>query len=81
MTIPEIVMNELERITGTDQVRKNPAINLYDEGLLDSFSTIELMVSLGQLFNVTISPASFERSHWETPQKVVADITARLNQY
>lgn len=79
MEIQNIVLDELERITGTDQVRHNLDLRLYDEGLLDSLGTIELMVSLGHQFKIAISPASFERSHWETPALIVKDIEGRLN--
>lgn len=79
MEIQNFVLDELERITGTDQVRHNLDLRLFDEELLDSLGTVELMVSLGRQFHIAISPASFERSHWETPELIVKDIADRLN--
>ena len=55
-----------------------PDILLYDLGLLDSFSTVELMVALGREFGIEISPAEIERNDWATPRRIVAFIEAKL---
>jgi D-alanine--poly(phosphoribitol) ligase subunit 2 len=80
MDIRETVLSELERVAETDQVRLDPQIRLFDEGVLDSFATIELMVALGQRFDLSISPAAFDRTLWATPEKIIADITRRIEE-
>ena len=40
--------------------------------------TVELIVALGQEFDLEISPAEFEREAWATPSKLVADIEGRM---
>jgi D-alanine--poly(phosphoribitol) ligase subunit 2 len=46
--------------------------------LLDSLSTVELMLALSREFGLEISPAEFDRDEWSTPQRIVADVQARL---
>jgi acyl carrier protein len=46
MSVSEIVLNELEKVTGTDQVHKDLNLDLFGEKILDSFGTVELIVAL-----------------------------------
>jgi len=77
MSIEDGVLAELERVTGTDQVRRDPDIALFDEDLLDSLGSVQLMVGLSERFAVEITPASVERSAWATPRLIIADIRRR----
>ncbi len=72
------VMNILERVTGTDQVRRNPDLALFDLDLLDSLGTVELIVALSEKFGVEISPAEIERQQWASPRKIIAYMEARV---
>ena len=36
----------LEDITGTEEVRENPEVDLFEEGLMDSLATVQLLVEL-----------------------------------
>ena len=84
MDTPQLVTTEakilsiLERITGTNQVRRDLDLPLFDEGLLDSLGLVELMVALSDEFGIDISPAEIERSQWATPRKIIAYIQERL---
>ncbi len=68
----------LVSITGTDEVRTNLDLALYDYDVLDSMKTVELMVAVEQELGVTVTPAEFEREMWQTPRKIIADIERRL---
>lgn len=46
-TTNEIVLTELERITGTSEVRRDLDLALFDEDILDSLGTVELIVAIG----------------------------------
>ncbi len=72
------VMNILERVTGTDQVRRNPDLALFDLDLLDSLGTVELIVALSEKFGVEISPAEIERQQWASPRKIIAYMEKRV---
>ena len=78
MSTADIILDELVRITGTDEVRQNPEINLYDEDVLDSLGTVELIVALGEKFKIEISPAQINRQLWATPQKIITYVSERL---
>ncbi len=68
----------LEEIAGTDEVHRNPQLDLYGTQTLDSMRTVELIVLLDEQCGVSISPAEFDRESWATPEKFVADVEARM---
>ncbi len=78
--VSETVLRELEHVSGTDQVRKDPNLDLFGEKVLDSFGAVELIVALSEAFNMEISPGQIDRAMWATPQKIIAYIEQRLKQ-
>jgi D-alanine--poly(phosphoribitol) ligase subunit 2 len=78
MTVTSEVMNILERVTGTDQVRRDPDLALFDLDILDSLGTVELIVALSEEFGVDISPAEIDREQWASPRKIVAYMEERV---
>ncbi len=80
MSTAEIVLNELENITGTDQVRKDLNLDLFGEKVLDSFGTVELIVALSDAFSLDISPGQIDREMWATPQKIIDYFEQKANQ-
>lgn len=78
MATADIILDELERITGTDEVRNNLDLALYDEDVLDSLGTVELIVALGEKFNLEISPAQITRPQWATPQLIIQYVEEKL---
>ena len=68
------------RLTGTDQVRKDPHVDLFGHKLLDSLGAVELTIALAEDFGIELSPSDIDRETWATPQKIidyVAERTAR----
>lgn len=78
VTTSTAVMDILEQITGTDQVRRDPDVGLFDLDLLDSMGTVELIVALSEKFGVNLSPAEIERAEWASPRKIIAYMEARV---
>lgn len=72
------VLELLASVTEADEVLTNLDLPLYEQQVLDSMKTVELMVALEQEFGIKVSPAEFEREMWKTPRKIVADIEQRL---
>jgi D-alanine--poly(phosphoribitol) ligase subunit 2 len=68
----------LAEIAGTDEVLRNPQLDLFGTQTLDSMRTVELIVLLDEQCGVTVSPAEFDRESWATPEKFIADLEARL---
>ena len=76
--VSDKVLQLLVTVTGTDEVRTNPDLPVYDYQVLDSMKTVELMLALEEEFGIKVSPAEFEREMWKTPRKIVADVEQRL---
>jgi D-alanine--poly(phosphoribitol) ligase subunit 2 len=78
MSTSAIVLDELARITESEEVRQDLDLELFDEAVLDSLGMVELIVALGELFHLDLSPAQVDRKMWATPRKIIADIETRL---
>jgi len=74
---PEKVLQLLEAVAETDEVRTNLELPLYESQLLDSIKTVELMVRIEEELGLKISPSEFERENWGTPRKIIADLESR----
>ncbi len=77
MSLTETVLKELEKYSGTEQVRKDLQIDLFGEKLLDSLASIELIVALSEDFGIDLSPAEIDRAMWATPQMIIDYIAER----
>lgn len=72
------IIDILAAVAETDEVRNLCDLPLYENQILDSMKTVELIVAIGRELGVEISPAEFERESWATPALFVADIERRL---
>jgi D-alanine--poly(phosphoribitol) ligase subunit 2 len=79
MTVTETVLKELERLTGTDQVRKDLHVDLFGHKLLDSLGAVELTIALADNFGIELSPSDIDREAWATPQKIIDYVTERTS--
>jgi D-alanine--poly(phosphoribitol) ligase subunit 2 len=78
MSVAESVLNALVEVSRLDEVRTNLDVRLYDTHILDSLSTVELMILLGERLGVEVSPAEFDRELWATPGKMIRYFESRL---
>lgn len=72
----ETILDILEEITGTDEVKENPEVNLFDEGLMDSLATVQLLVEIEGQLGVQVPVSEFDREQWNTPNKIIAQVKA-----
>ena len=72
------VMEVLKSVSETDEVQKNPDLELYGLEILDSMKTVQLMAAFSEKFGIEISPAEFERERWATPRMIAADIESKI---
>ena len=79
MDVEQKTLEILSEVTGTDAVKLDPDVQLYDGGLMDSMTTVQLIAALSEQLNLDISPAEFDRDAWATPRLLVADIQRRCN--
>ena len=73
------ILCHLASICGTDEVRTNPDLALYEREVMDSMKTVEFILAMEGEFGLHVSPAELERQTWATPRKIIADIQKRLN--
>ncbi len=52
-------------------------LNLFEEGLLDSFAAIQLVMGLEEAFGVSLDPAALPRESIATPAAIAALIRAK----
>ncbi|KRM18989.1 hypothetical protein FC40_GL000778 [Ligilactobacillus hayakitensis DSM 18933 = JCM 14209] len=70
----EQVLDILVDLTGSEEVRDNLNLNLFDNGLLDSMATVQLLLELQTQLGIDVPISEFERSEWDTPNKIIAKV-------
>ncbi len=78
LALPDRVLNCLAAVAETDDVRSDLNLALYEDQVLDSMKTVELIVALSQEFGLDISPAELEAGTWATPARLIAWIEERV---
>lgn len=76
MNIEETVLDMLEEIAGTDEVKENRDVDLFEEGLMDSLATVQLLVEIDGQLGVQVPVSEFDRDLWNTPNKVIEQVKA-----
>jgi len=69
------VLSILQDLTGED-VSGNMDANLFDEGIMDSMGSVQLLLELQNQLGIEVPVSEFERSEWETPAKIVSKVTS-----
>lgn len=77
-TLQDRVLHTLAEIAGTDQVRQDLDLALFEQHILDSLAMVELIVALSEQFGVEIAPAEIDREQWATPRKIIAQVQKRV---
>lgn len=75
-TMTEQIIEILNNICGADPGEIQADTMLFDEGLLDSFGVVELIVALEDAFSVSLDPAELERSEMANPAAIAATVQA-----
>ncbi len=80
MLVDDTILKTLEKITGTDEVRKNLDLDLFGERVLDSLGTVELIVALSEQLGIEVTPGQIDRELWATPRKIIEYFRQRVDQ-
>ena len=75
MDIKETVLAIIEDLIGQD-VSGDLDLNLYDDGLLDSMATVQMLVEIDGQLGITVPVSEYERSEWGTPQQIINQVSA-----
>jgi D-alanine--poly(phosphoribitol) ligase subunit 2 len=76
MSFRDQVLDILEEITESEEVKENTNVRLFDEGLLDSMATVQLLVEIESNLNITVPVSEFERDEWATPELIIKQLEA-----
>ncbi|WP_010305665.1 D-alanine--poly(phosphoribitol) ligase subunit DltC [Kurthia senegalensis] len=69
----ETLLSIIEEVTGAD-VRDDLDLDLYEEGILDSFGTVQILVEIDSQLGIQVPVSDFEREEWRTPNKIIATV-------
>ncbi|OUB66424.1 D-alanine--poly(phosphoribitol) ligase subunit DltC [Bacillus thuringiensis] len=64
------VLDILEEVCENDIVKENPDVELFEEGILDSFGTVSLLVEFQERLGIEVSISDFDRDQWTTPNMI-----------
>lgn len=72
MNFEEKVLNILAEVAENDIVKENPDIAIFDEGIIDSFATVGLLIEIQNELDIDVTITDFDREEWATPNKIIA---------
>lgn len=68
------VLDILTDVTGSDEVKKDLDVNIFQTGLLDSMGTVQFLLELQNQLGIDVPVSEFDRSEWDTPNKIIAKV-------
>lgn len=71
------ILDILEKVCGVSDVKEDRNIDLFDNGLLDSLSLIEFLITLEEELGVKIEPTEISREDFGTPNKIIDYVVKR----
>lgn len=78
MDVKETVLSILNDLTGEDLSEKMDE-NIFDNGLMDSMASVQMLLQLQEELNIDVPVSEFNRSEWDTPNKIVAKVKELAN--
>lgn len=73
----EKIMAILEDICGAEPGELELDVELFEEGILDSFGVISLFVEIEKQLGVKLEPTELEREQLATPALIIAEVEKR----
>lgn len=72
------ILDILKNIAGEDLSDQRDD-NFFENGLIDSMATVDLILALQEKFSINVPVSEFDRSQWDTPNKVIAQVKELIN--
>ena len=73
MDIQKQIVDILAEATGQD-FSDNMDQELYESGIMDSMTTVQMLLTLQETFDITVPVSEFNRDDWNTPNKLVEQV-------
>ncbi|WP_346936255.1 D-alanine--poly(phosphoribitol) ligase subunit DltC [Clostridium sp.] len=74
----EKVLDIFEEVTGTDEIREDLDLDLFEAGLLDSLGIIEVLLKIEEVFGIKLQPTDLERKDMATANNLIAFLSSRI---
>ena len=71
MNFEERVLNILADVAENDIVKENPDIEIFEEGIIDSFATVGLLLEIQNNLDIDVTITDLDRDEWATPNKII----------
>lgn len=66
------VLDIFEEVTGTDEIREDLDLDLFEAGLLDSLGIIEVLLKIEEIFGIKLQPTDLERQDMATANNLAS---------
>ena len=66
------VLDIFEEVTGTDELREDLDLDIFEAGLLDSLGIIEVLLKIEEVFQIKLQPTDLERKDMSTVNNLVS---------
>lgn len=74
----EKILGILAQAIGTEAEYLEPDLDLFENGLLDSFGVINLLVTVEEELGIRIEPTELEREEISTPAKFTSCVLSKM---
>lgn len=65
------VLDIFEEVMGTDDIREDLDLDIFEAGLLDSLGIIEVLLKIEEVFQIKLQPTDLERKDMATVNNLV----------
>jgi D-alanine--poly(phosphoribitol) ligase subunit 2 len=79
MDIKNEVLAILQDLTSEDLTDRMDE-NIFDNGLMDSMASVQMLLNLQEKFDIDVPVSEFDRSEWDTPNKIVTKVESLKNE-
>ena len=78
MDIRESVIEIFEEVLGSDEIRDNQDLDMFENEMLDSLAIIEVLLGIEDKLNLSLQPTDLERKDMATVNNLVDFLKDRL---
>lgn len=78
MDIRESVIEIFEEVLGSDEIRDNQDLDMFENEMLDSLAIIEVLLGIEDKLNLSLQPTDLERKDMATVNNLVDFLEDRI---
>lgn len=79
MDFKDLALEIMEEICETDEIKEDLDLDLFDAGLIDSLSTINIILLLEEKLGIKLQPTDFEKNDITTVNNFVKFLEKRCS--